>query len=206
VAYYPLNETGDPSTNNLLTHDNVGAYNGVYGTNVSNGFGGVAGPRAADGFPGFATNNTAASFTPYAPNQISCWIPLAPWNLNTDTATMLAWVNPADSQVSLGAVLFTGNTSGTTAGIQYYWTLNSSNNRDIGYVWQDGTSSSFFFDTQLLPPVAQSSMVAVTITPRNATVYLFNTSGVTSATNDGTTVFAPFDPLTNQVMPFAQAE
>jgi hypothetical protein len=207
VAYYRLDEAGDPSTNNLLAYDNAGAFNGVYGTNVLNGFTGVAGPRAADGFPGFATNNTAASFTPYAPNQIYCWIPLAPWNLNTDTATLMAWVNPTDQQISLGSVLFSGTTNGTTAGIQYYYDINKSTfNRDVGYNWQEGTASSFFFDSQLCPPVGEWSMVAVTITPRNATVYLFNTNGVNSATNDGTTVFAPFNPFTNQVMSFAQAE
>lgn len=204
VAYYPLNETGDPSANNLLAYDNAGAYNGVYGTNVSNGFGGIAGPRASDGFPGFASNNTAASFILYDANSR---IPLAPWNLNTDTATMLAWVNPTDQQVSLGTVLFSGNTSTTGAGIQYYYQVNSSTlNRDVGYVWQEGTSSSFFYDSQLCPPIGQWSMVAVTITPRNATVYLFNTNGVSSGINDGTTTFAPFNPFTNHVMPFAQAE
>lgn len=206
-AYYPLNETGDPSTNNLLAYDNAGAYNGVYGTNVSNGFIGVAGPRAADGFPGFVPNNDAASFTPFDPYKIHCWIPVAPWNLNTDTATMLAWVNPADSQVSLGTVLFSGNNSSRAAGIQYFWTLNSiSGSRDVGYVWEDLTTSSFFFDTQLLPPVGQWSMVAAVITPRAGTVYVFNTNGVSSATNDGTTVSAPFNPFTNQVMAFATAE
>jgi hypothetical protein len=96
-AYYPLNETGDPSTNNLLAYDNAGAYNGVYGTNVSNGFIGVAGPRAADGFPGFVPNNDAASHTD--PYKIHCWIPVA-LELNTDTATMLAWVNPTDRSIA----------------------------------------------------------------------------------------------------------
>jgi hypothetical protein len=204
VAYYPLNETGDPSTNNLLAYDNAGAFNGVYGTNVSNGFGGVAGPSAVDGFPGFAANNTAASFvteTTYS------WIPVAPWNLNTDTATMLAWVNPANQQFKQAAVLFSGNNSAMSAGINYFYQLNSATlNFDVGYVWEDITSSSYFDDTGLFPPIGQWSMVAVTVTPRNAIVYLFNTNGVSSATNDGTVVNPPFGPFTNQVMAFATSE
>jgi hypothetical protein len=205
-AYYPLNETGNPSTNNLMAFDNAGAFNGTYGTNVANGFNAVAGPRPSDGFPGFAVNNSAASFSPFV-NQVDCWIPVAPWKLNTDTATMVAWVNPADAQPSLSAVLFSGNDSAVAAGIQYYYQLNSTTSaRDVGYVWQDLTSSCFFFDTQLSPPIAQWSMVATVVTPRAGTVYLFTTNGVNSATNDGTTTFLGFNPFTNQVMAFATPE
>jgi hypothetical protein len=204
VAYYRLDETGDPSTNNLLAYDNVGGFNGVYGTNVSNGFAGVAGPSAADGFPGFASNNTAASIVPY---ETYSWIPVAPWNLNTNTATMLAWVNPADQQYKQAAVVFSGNNSAMSAGINYYYQYNPATlNFDVGYVWEDITSASYFDDTGLFPPIGQWSMVAVTVTPRNAIVYLFNTNGVSSATNDGTVVSPPFDPFTNQVMAFATSE
>ena len=203
-AYYPLNETGDPTTNNLLAYDTAAAYNGVYGTNVSNGFSGVAGPRAADGFPGFAPNNAAASFILY---DAYSRIPLAPWNLNTDTATMLAWVNPADQQIELGTVVFSGNVSSTSAGIQYHYALNPDTSaRDVGYVWEEGTSSSFFFDTLICPPINQWSMVAAVITPRAGTVYVFTTNGVSIATNDGTTINSSFNPFTNQVMAFATPE
>ena len=147
-AYYRLDETGDPSSGSVVACDNAGGYNGVYGTNVSNGFTAVAGPRPTDGYPGFASTNTAASFTAYTPY---CWIPLPPWNLNTDTATMLAWINPADQQLSLGRVLFTGINNPTSAGIRYYYQINSANNFDVGYVWEDITPSSVFFDTQILP-------------------------------------------------------
>ena len=34
VAYWPLNETGDPSTGMVEAYDVVGAYNGFYGTNA----------------------------------------------------------------------------------------------------------------------------------------------------------------------------
>ncbi len=211
AAYYRLDETGDPSTNSLMAYDNAGAFNGTYGTNVQNGFAGVAGPRASDGFPGFAATNTAASFNPYNPITLNldpyCRIPVAPWNLNVDTATMLAWVKPADQQASLAAVLFSGNNSAVAAGIQYYWQLNSTTSaRDVGYVWEDITSSSYFFDTQLCPPINQWSMVAAVVTPRAGIVYVFNTNGVNSATNDGTTTFPPFNPFTNQVMAFATSE
>jgi hypothetical protein len=203
-AYYPLNESGNPATNNLLAYDTAAAYNGVYGTNVSNGFNGVAGPRAVDGFPGFAPNNAAASFIQF---DAYSRIPLAPWNLNTNTATILAWVNPADQQVEIATVVFSGNVSSTSAGIQYHYTLNlDTSARDVGYIWQDVTASSFFFDTQICPPINQWSMVAAVITPRAGTVYVFSTNGVSSATNDGTASTPPFNPFTNQVMAFATPE
>ena len=203
-AYYRLDETGDPSSGSVVAWDNAGGYNGVYGTNVSNGFTGVAGPRASDGYPGFASTNTAASFSEYTPY---CWIPLPPWNLNTDTATMLAWINPADNQLSLGGVLFTGTDNPTSAGIRYFYQYNSATHYfDIGYAWNDVTTSCVFWDSQILPPIGQWSMVAAVIQPRSGTIYVFNTNGINIATNDGTTTFAPFNPFTNQVMPFAQAE
>ena len=202
-AYYRLDEMGDPSTGDVLAYDNIAAYNGIYGTNVPNGFSGMAGPRPSDGFPGFSPTNTAASFVPYTTYD---WIPLAPWNLNTDTATMVAWVQPADQQFGSGTVVSAGTTPNTTAGIQYRFQAGDTGNIDVGYIWQEGTASSAVYDSFLLPPFGQWSMVAVVITPRAGTIYLFNTTFVGSATNDGTASFLSFNPFTNQVMPFAVSE
>ena len=104
-------------SNNLLAYDNAGGYNGIYGTNASNGFNGIAGPGPADGFPGFGSNNLAACFQEYTPCS---WITLAPWNWNTDTATMLAWIKPADQQPAQATVIGQGTSSSSSAGISYH--------------------------------------------------------------------------------------
>ena len=104
-----MSETGNPANSNLLAYDNAGAYNGVYGIDVTNGFAGVAGPRPTDGFPGFAANNAAAQFATNDPNS---FIPLAPWHLNTNYATITAWINPADIiQASQAGIIMTGTTN-----------------------------------------------------------------------------------------------
>lgn len=199
-AYYRLSETSNPATSNLLAYDNAGAYNGVYGIDVTNGFAGVAGPRTADGFPGFAANNVAAQFTP---NDPAASILLAPWHLNTNFATLTAWINPADSvQASQAGVIATGTTNGSFAGIRYYWQVSSATGTwDLGYVWNEITQASIFWDSQIAPPPNQWSFVGVVITSSNATLYVFNTNGLSTAMIDGT-VAGLFGPFTNQVMAF----
>jgi hypothetical protein len=182
VAYYRLNETGNPAANNLLALDNAGAFNGTYGAQVTNAFAGVAGPRPADGFPGFRSDNGAALFTPYAPEAR---IPLPPWNLNTNTLTIAAWVNPAADQLSLAAVVYTVNTNDQTAGLNYHYEINASNNLfSVGYNWRN-EFLDFFWDSQVSPPINQWSLLALTLTQTNASIYILNTNGPTVAVNDG---------------------
>lgn len=204
LAYYRLNEAGNPATTNLPAYDNAGAYNGLYGIDVTNGFTGIAGPRSADGFPGFAANNSAAMF---APNDPDSRITLTPWRLNTAVATLIAWINPADPvQYQQAGIVMTGTTNGTFAGLRYYWQANvTSGNWDLGYAWNDTTNASLFWDSQIAPPASQWSLVGVVITPTNATLYVFNTNGVSTAINDGT-LTGPFSPFTNLAMGFETPE
>ena len=55
VVYYRFAESGNPATNNLLALDNAGAYNGVYGLDVTNASGGVAGPFPNEWFSGICS-------------------------------------------------------------------------------------------------------------------------------------------------------
>src|SRR5207245_2262064 len=45
VAYWRLNEAGDPSTNFSPAFDPAGGFNGIYGTLAQNGFDAVTGPQ-----------------------------------------------------------------------------------------------------------------------------------------------------------------
>jgi hypothetical protein len=197
-SYYRLNDNSDPSKGNLPTYDNARAFNGTYGIDVTNGFAGVAGPRPADGFPGFATTNFAARFATNDPNSR---ITLTPWQLNTATMTFTAWINPADPiQVEQAGVVMTGTTNGSFAGIRYYYQANQdTGNWNLGYGWNDTTGASIFWDSLIAPPANQWSLVGTVITPTNATLYVFNTNGVSTAMNDGT-VTGPLSPFTNLVM------
>jgi len=118
VAFYQLNETADPAVS-ALAFDYVGGGVGTYGTGVQNGNTAynIAGPLSADGFPGFAAGNKAAQFA----NAIgTSRITISPWNLNTNTVTLTAWINPTAGQQQLGyegLIFCRGN--GTVAGLNY---------------------------------------------------------------------------------------
>ncbi len=179
IAYYRLNETTDPTTTNVLAYDNVGAYNGIYGLDVTNGFSGIAGPRPGDGFPGFAANNLAARF---ATNDMESMVTVTPWNLNGNVATFTAWINPANSvQDQMNGIVMTGTTNSSFAGIRYYFQTNNATGWDIGFAWSDIGDASTFWDSQIAPPANQWSLVGLVVTPSNATMYVFNTSGVKTA-------------------------
>jgi hypothetical protein len=206
VAYYRLNESGNPATSNLVAYDNAGGFNGVYGIDVTNGFAGVKGPDAADGFPGFAANNAAVLITPYDTNS---WITLAPWNLNTNSVTFTAWVNPSAPPNSQAGVVYAGTTSSTDAGIDYYWETNSAGEMQLSYAWNEGPGNDedLFFQSDLVTPTNEWSFVAVAVTSSNATLYMFNAEATNSAV-DESYLAGIFDPngSTNLVMPFNSPE
>jgi hypothetical protein len=186
VAYYPLNETGNPSTGNLVAYDNSGAHNGLYGSAVVNGYSAVAGPGPANGYPGFASTNHAAQFTTGNPNSL---ISLIPWNLRANTVTFTAWLNPIGYQPFYAGVLYTGTTSSSQAGLAYYWNNNpiGSSNVDLSFVWgQDGNEGAvgLFWDSGVMPSAGQWSFVAAVVTSSNMTVYEFSPNGVVTGVCD----------------------
>ena len=185
VAYYQLNETGDPSAGNLPAYDFVGGYAGLYGTTVQNGFTSIAGPRSSDGFAGFAVGNTAAQFSNPSPGAK---INVMPWNLNTNTVTIMAWINPNDVQAQNNGLVYCRGGS-TVAGLSYntvgVLTYNW-NNEQPTWSWSSG----------LTPPLNQWSLVALVVTPTNATIYVFNTTGLSSSSHTYTHVNQGFEGTT----------
>lgn len=178
VAYYRLGETGSTAGGSLIAYDNAGAFNGHYGAEVTTG---VAGPRSADGFPGFAATNNATRFTPDLPGSR---VDVAPWHLNTDTLTLTAWLNPAGEQKGSAGVIYTLSSNNAVAGLHYYYQPNAETSRtSIGYNWRN--EMDFFWDPAISPPDNQWSFVALVIQPTTASIHIFNTNGLTSATNDG---------------------
>ena len=207
VAYYPLNETGNPSTSNLLAFDNAGALNGAYGTGVANGYSGVAGPGPVNGYPGFASTNHAGRFTTGDPNSL---ISLVPWNLRTNAVTFTAWLNPNGYQPFYAGVIYTGTTNGSQAGLAYYWNNNpgGSSNVDLSFVWgQDGHNGDIgtLWDSGVMPPNNQWSFVAAAVTSSNTTIYQFSPGGVVMGvcdTNSPNTITYFPGGFTNSPMAF----
>jgi hypothetical protein len=187
VAFYQFNETGDPASGTLEAFDLVGGYAGVYGNQVLNGNGNyaIAGPRPADSFPGFGAGNPAAQFANASPGAK---ISVLPWNLNTNTVTITAWVNPNGVEANNnGLVYCRGGT--TVAGFGY------NNNGVLTYNWNN-EQPTYGWSSGLFPPQNQWSMVALVVTPTNATIYVLNTSGLQASAHVYTHVTQGFEGTT----------
>jgi len=176
MAFYELNETGDPASGNTLAFDYAGGYNGLYGTTVQNGNPNynIQGPQPASGFPGFTAANTAAQFEHAAGSQIT----LPPFNLSTNNplaVTMAAWIYPTASEPSNAGLVFS-RANGSVCGLDYSSALDASGNRTLGYMWNNNDPNTYNWSSWLVPPQDQWSLVALTVSPTNAILYLLNTN------------------------------
>jgi hypothetical protein len=191
VAFYELNETGDPSTNNSPVYDFVGGYNGSYSNATLNSFNGITGPNPAIGYPGFSVANAAAQF---ANANANSRVAVNPWRLNTNSVTIMAWVNPTGLEnPSEGLVFCRGGT--TVAGLCYSSVLDPLGTADIGYTWNN-EFDTYSWLSGLVPPAGQWSMVAVVVTPTDATLYMMNTNGLQSASRKYNHVVQAFNGTT----------
>jgi hypothetical protein len=182
VAYYSLNETNDPASGTAVAFDYAGGFNGSYGTLVQNGHptnGAIAGPRPTDGFAGFATNNWAMEVG--TSKALASYVTIPALNLNTNTVSFVMWVNPTATEPDWAEILsFRSGVAGTANSLGY------GSSGDMGYHWNDN-GNTYNFDPGIVPPVGQWSLIALTVEPTNATFYIINSDGFSTAdtyTND----------------------
>jgi alpha-N-arabinofuranosidase len=191
AALYELNETGNPALGWTVADDSAGGNNGFYGSAVQNGYNNIAGPRyMPDGLTGFPSGNLAANFTN---NTANSQITLPPLNLNTNTVTITTWVKPGAFQNSWAGLVFCrGGT--TVAGLSYTGT-QSGGNYTLGYNWNND-QNVWSWNSGLVVPTNQWSLVALSVNPSAATIYVLNTNGITSATHTYNHVVQNFDGST----------
>ena len=175
IAYWRLNETNNTFTGTVLAHDYFGGLAGLYGSAAVNG---VPGPRPLNGFTAFETNNVA--LFPGAGTEDS-WVTVPALNLNTHTASFTMWILPYGGQSDY-AGLFMTRSSGTIAGVGYGGSL-SENASELVYTWNDNTTWTFKSGLTIPNFGGYWSFVAVVIDSSKATLYLYNTNGLRSATN-----------------------
>jgi hypothetical protein len=162
LAYWRLNEP-----NGTVANDATGAFNGTYASGATLG---VAGPRPP-AFAGFETTNTGAEFYNATANS---YVTVPALNLRTNTVTFLAWLYPVGSQANYSGLLMT-RAGSTQAGFGY------TTSNQIGYTWNGNTT--WTFQSGLVPPQNQWSLMAVVISPAQAVLYLLTTNGMQSVTN-----------------------
>jgi uncharacterized repeat protein (TIGR03806 family) len=172
VGYWRLNETSNTASGTVVAADVTGNFNGIYGTNSTDG---IPGPTASAGYPGFESTNTAAEFTNGLPHS---FITLPALNLNTNTVTITAWIYPKGTVSNYSSIVFCRNASNTDA-----CGLDFRVGGQLGYVWNQGNMNTGNWNSGLVPPTNQWSFVALVVSPNSAIVYLCDAAGEFSATN-----------------------
>lgn len=166
VNYYRLNEISGTNA-----WDFIGGKNGNYAITATLG---AAGPIPAT-FPGFVSTNYTASFQANGDIDPNAYISLPPWNLNTNTVTLTAWIYPTAKEGGQGlnsGILFT---AAGDCGIRYdggYGNTNGMPDSNIGYSWNGDNT----YYTGITAPHNEWSLVALTVSPTDATLYIVNDS------------------------------
>lgn len=180
VAYWPLNETQDPYNNGvsgLGVYDASGnMHDGLYQYNAFNWFDGVIGPQPSDGYTQFTAGQGAyqPSYSALGP-YTNDWVNLPALNLNTNKMTITMWVYPDGAQNDYTGLLLDRN-NGTKAGMCY------TVGQKLGYVWNNDNQSTWSYTNGPVIPTNMWSLVAVVVSPNNASFYVINTNGVASTT------------------------
>jgi len=164
LGCWPLNESGGATALDVTGNGLAGTYQPA----VTLGVSGVATPP----YFGFASGDLAASFD----GQDNSWVSLPPLNLNSANATLAAWIYPtAVTQAGATGLIFCRDGLGTVSGFGY-----NPAGTQLGYTWNND-SGTYGWNSGLTPPTNQWSLVALTVTPTNAAIYLYRTNGLVSA-------------------------
>jgi hypothetical protein len=182
VDYYRLDETSGTNA-----WDFIGGNNGIYGSDAALG---ATGPTVAAGYPGFASTNYCATFQFDDPDNL---LPCLPWNLNTNTVTLTAWIYPEYMEENAG-IVFTAGANNMVCGMRYdKGNLNTNGvDGDIGYNWGN-VFGTYNWDSGITAPHYQWSLVALAVSPNTQILYIVNASGMQSATNNVSIPPLPFN-------------
>ena len=168
LAYWRFNET-DPT---LMAMDNAGGLNGTYGSASVVGQTGI-------GYPGFTADSpTDLCFD--EPNAANGWVTIPPLNLNTNTVTFVAWVNLSGNQNNWAGIL-TSRHNGTQAGFNF----SGLKPNMLTYTWDENTAATYNADTEIFVTNGVWTMVALVVTPTNASFYACDPVGGIRSANYG---------------------
>lgn len=159
-AYWRLNEPSG-SINAL---DYYGGFTATYGAYSQIDGQGVAGPQSPE-FTGFESINTGLRTYP----DLDSWVTAPPLNLNTNTVTITAWINPSSVQNTNTSLVFQRQGL-TVAGLCF-----DSTGTNLSYNWNNA-AAAYNWGSGLTPPENQWSLAALVVEPTRATLYLYNAS------------------------------
>jgi len=137
---------------------------GTTATDLKNGFQGTL-----QNSPSFSSTNSGAFTFDGSDERI-----IFTDNIAVTEATFLAWIKRSGNQASNAAIILSRGDGGSTTGLNFY-----SSSEDLGYHWN---GSGWGFDSNLLVPDGEWCMVAVSVNSSSAVFYLYQNSGVSTAT------------------------
>lgn len=165
-AYWRLND----NIESLFAADYVGGLVGLYTEATTHGeF--TPGPISPQ-FPGFTAGNTAALFLGGSgATQVTVPTPA----LNANTATFVAWINPAAQQLDFTGIFMTRET--TQAGLGF------GAGGQLGYTWNNNNANTYSWNSGLIPTVGEWNMVALVVEANKATMFLGSGGTLRAAIN-----------------------
>lgn len=171
LAFWQLNDTGDPSSGTLSAADSSGhGYNGLYGTDSQNAFDGILAPQPP-AYQGFALNQGALQS---AVGDLTSAVTIPPLNLGTNTVTIAMWINPSTSgEVNYTGLLFNRTTAGDAAGFGFGANPDATGMPALGYTWNQNSGSTWGWNSGLHPVGGMWQFTALVISSNSATVYLY---------------------------------
>jgi hypothetical protein len=100
-------------------------------------------------------------------------------SLTVTAATFVAWIRRNGTQIPYSGIIYSRGSGSNVSGLAIGQTGTFN---EIGYTWH-GNSSTYFFTSSLTIPDLTWCMIAVSVTSTAATLYLCQSSGITTATN-----------------------
>lgn len=178
LVYWRLSETNDTSIGGVPTYDYSGnGHDAVYGAAARNN---IPGPQSPE-FPGFEPANTGVQLP--GPNGAGGhgYLVSPDLNVDTNTVTFTAWINPTANVVTTAGIVFWRD-GADGAGLGFGG-ASSNGMTEVGYTWNTNSGLTWNWDSNLYPPLGQWSFLALTITPTDATLYLYYVDGNAGTTN-----------------------
>lgn len=177
ILYKPLSPTGsNPITNGLILYLDATRSASYSGTgNTWNDISGQNNTATLVGNPALSSNPSSFTFTAntYASTTKS--------DIALSSATFIAWINPSQIQGENTGIIF--NRDGVGGSTVYATGLDIHINNSIGYHWNN---NYYNWNSNLLVPNNEWSMIAITVSANSAIAYLCNASGTSSAINNVT--------------------
>jgi len=174
ICYYPLSES-----NGTLAYEYIQGNDGTYESNAVLGQPGLADPP----FLGFPSNGLAFNVSG---TLTESWVSAPFGSLEAangqtiSNLTLTCWIYP-EGTINTAAGLIM-NRAGVSGGLDIS-PAGGATAGMLGYVWNNNSSYTYGFVSNLSPPENEWSLVALAISPSQAVFYMMNAGGRAASTN-----------------------